>query len=70
MCACRPVVCPPQYCVQDYYTYREVPVIHPVVLVNRQNIVNVPRHIYQPITRNMVVDPGCPGGRCGRNEDY
>jgi hypothetical protein len=61
---CQPVICPPQYCVHDYYMARMVPYIHPVVHVNRQNIINVPQHIYQPITRNVVVDSGCPGGQC------
>jgi Inner spore coat protein D. len=61
MCDCQPVVHPPQYCVHDTYTFRTVTHVHPVIHINRQNIVNVPQHVYQPITRNMVVDPGCPG---------
>ena len=55
---CRPICCPPQYCVRDYYTQRAVPVIHPIVNINRQNIVNVPQHYYQPIERNVVVERG------------
>jgi spore coat protein D len=66
---CRPVIYPPQFCIHDYYTTREVPHIHPVIHVNRQNIVNVPRHIYQPITRNIVADPGCPGSECGMEQE-
>ncbi|OLN21517.1 hypothetical protein BTO30_14395 [Domibacillus antri] len=62
----RPVMCPPKCVVRDYYTTREVPFIHPIININRQNIVNVPRHIYQPITRNVVVDPGYPTRCCGR----
>lgn len=58
---CPPVMCDPQYVVRDCYIPREVPVVHPVVTVNRHVIVNVPRHYYQPVTRNVVVDPGCPG---------
>jgi hypothetical protein len=58
---CPPIVCDPQYVVRDCYIPREVPVVHPVVNVNRHIIVNVPKHYYQPITRNVVVDPGCPG---------
>lgn len=65
---CQPVIYPPQYCMHDYYTTRVVQHIHPVIHVNRQNIINVPQHIYQPITRNMVVDQGCPGG-CGMERD-
>lgn len=57
----RPICCPPEYCVRDYYTQRVVPVIHPIVNINRQNIVNVPQHYYQPITRNVVVNQGFQG---------
>ncbi|MHB8124268.1 MAG: spore coat protein D [Desulfitobacteriaceae bacterium] len=57
-CVGNPVCCPPQYCVRDYYTQRIVPVIHPIVNINRQNIIDVPQHYYQPITRNVVVDRG------------
>ena len=57
-CGCvRPIVCPAQYVVRDYYTPQVVPVIHPVVTVNRQNIVNVPRHYIQPSTVTEVVAP-------------
>lgn len=67
----RPIVCPPQCVVKDTYTTREIPVIHPVVTIHRQHIVNVPRHIYQPITRNEVVDPGYPQrGNWGGNPGY
>ncbi len=60
----RPVVCPPRFVVHDCFIPREVPYIHPVVHINRHNIVNVPRHIYRPITRNVVVDPGYPTHCC------
>lgn len=65
MCGCRPVVLSPQYCVRDFYTTRMVPVIQPVVQINRQNIINVPQRIVQPMTRNVVVDQGCPGAGGG-----
>lgn len=58
---CRPICCPPQYCVRDYYTQRAVPVIHPVVVINRQNVIDVPQHYVQPITRNVVVNRGFQG---------
>jgi hypothetical protein len=57
---CPPVVCDPQYIVRDCYVPRMVPYVHPVVNVNRHVIVNVPTHVYRPVTRNVVVDPGCP----------
>ena len=57
----KPICCPPEYCVRDYYTQRAVPVIHPIVTINRQNIIDVPQHYYQHVTRNVVVNPGYPG---------
>lgn len=67
-CVGKPICCPPQYCVQDYYTQRVVPVIHPIVTVKRQNIVDVPQHYYQPLTQNVVVDRGYLGqaGQAGQ----
>ncbi|HHV64588.1 MAG TPA: hypothetical protein GXX46_05895 [Peptococcaceae bacterium] len=57
-CGCvRPIVCPAQYIVRDFCTPQVVPVIHPVVTVNRQNIVPVPQHFIQPLTTNVVVAP-------------
>jgi hypothetical protein len=58
---CSPMVCQPQYVMHDCYIPREVPVIHPIIHVNRYHIVNVPTHYYQYSTQNRVVDPGCPG---------
>ncbi|WDM02806.1 hypothetical protein JI721_01645 [Alicyclobacillus cycloheptanicus] len=57
---CPPVMCDPHYVVRDCYVPREVQYIHPIVQINRHVIVNVPKHVYQPITKNVVVDPGCP----------
>ena len=57
-CGCvNPIVCPAQYVVRDYYTPRVVPVVQPIVTVNRQNIVNVPQYYVQPLTTNVVVAP-------------
>ena len=54
----KPICCPPEYCVRDYYTQRFVPVIHPIVTINRQNIIDVPQHYYQQTTRDVVVNQG------------
>lgn len=54
----KPICCPPECCVQDHYFQRFVPVIHPIVVINRQNIIDVPQHIYQRTTRNVVVNQG------------
>ncbi|HHY74128.1 MAG TPA: hypothetical protein GX497_13085 [Bacillus bacterium] len=56
----RPIMCPPRYVEHNRFVPRVVPYIHPVINVNRTHIVNVPRHIYQPVTRNVVIDPGYP----------
>lgn len=58
---CPPIVCDPQYVFHDCYVPREVPVIHPIIHVQRHHIVNIPKHYYQSSTKNTVVDPGCPG---------
>ncbi|RYM06515.1 spore coat protein D [Sporolactobacillus sp. THM7-7] len=57
----QPIYCDPQYVVHDSFVPRFVPVVHPVIHVNRQNVVNVPRHIFEPQFRNEVIDPGYPG---------
>jgi len=58
-CSCvRPICCPPAYRVQDHYAQRIVPVIHPIVTINRQNIIDVPQHYYQETTQNVVVNQG------------
>lgn len=54
----KPICCPPEYCVQDYYTQRFVPVIHQVVTIRRQNVIDVPQHYVQETTRNLVINQG------------
>lgn len=67
----NPICCPPQYCVRDYYTQRVVPVIHPIVNINRQNIIDVPQHYYQQTSRNVVINRGFQGqGFMGYPADY
>lgn len=55
--AAQPVVCPPQYRVRDSFSPRMQPVIHPIVNVNREHIVNVPQHFYT-VTNQNVMAPG------------
>lgn len=50
----RPIVCPPKFCCRDTFTPRELPVIHPIVNVNRHNIVDVPRHYFPETTKNVM----------------
>ena len=57
----KPICCPPQYRLEDYYTQRVVPVIHPIVNIRRQNIIDVPQHFVQQTTRNVVVEQGFQG---------
>jgi len=54
---CKPIVAPPQYCVRDRFVARPQPIIHPVVHVDRVNVVNVPKPIYKPIYKRQIVDP-------------
>ena len=73
----QPVICPPQYRYFDQFTPRQVPVVHPIVNVNRQHIVDVPEHFYTETTENVMGAPMMPGvgmgprgcggcGGCGR----
>ncbi|GGA44772.1 hypothetical protein [Psychrobacillus lasiicapitis] len=55
--AAQPIVCPPQYRVRDSFLPRMQPVIHPIVNVNREHIVNVPQHFWTETNRNVVVNP-------------
>jgi len=55
--AVQPIVCPPLCRFTDSYVQREVPYIQPLINVNRQHIVNVPRTEYVQINRNVVVPP-------------
>lgn len=70
----QPVVCPTQYRHHDQFIPREVPFIHPIVNVNRQHIVEVPRHFWTETTENVMgqtlpANPGMGpqhGGGCNR----
>ncbi|MCM3024548.1 hypothetical protein [Heyndrickxia ginsengihumi] len=54
------IYCDPQYVVEDTYVEREVTYVHPVIYINRKHIVNVPRHVYETVTKNIIDDPGIP----------
>lgn len=53
---CPPIYCDPQYVVHDTYVPRYVPYVHPIIHVNRKNIVNVPKHVFQESYENVVRD--------------
>ena len=53
----EPVICPPEYCVRDEFMPRIVPVIHPIVNVNRQHYVDVPRHYFTETTETVMGAP-------------
>ncbi|HSO58326.1 MAG TPA: hypothetical protein VLQ66_08825, partial [Paenisporosarcina sp.] len=46
-----PIVCPPLCRYTDSYVKREVPYIQPLINVNRQHIVDVPRTYYREINQ-------------------
>ncbi|MCG3087877.1 hypothetical protein [Sporosarcina cyprini] len=50
----QPVVCPTQYRYHDTFIPQEVPYIHPIVNVNRQHMVEIPRH-YVAVTNETVM---------------
>lgn len=57
------VVCPTQYRCHNSFIPREVPYIHPIVNVNMQHYVDVPRHYYTETTQNVMGQtlPAQPG---------
>lgn len=60
-------MCPTQYRCHDTFVPREVPVIHPIVNVNRQHTVVVPRNYVTETTRTVpgstvFARPGQPFG--------
>jgi spore coat protein D len=54
----KPIMLPPKYVARDHKVPRMRPIIQPVVHVDRYNVVNVPRPIYKPMRKKVVVDPG------------
>lgn len=66
----EPIVCPPEYCYHDEFMPREVPVIHPIVNVNRQHYVDYPRHYYTETTENVMGAPIMAQGGYGPGPGY
>ncbi|MGG4039883.1 hypothetical protein [Heyndrickxia ginsengihumi] len=54
------IYCDPEYIVNDTYVEREITYVHPIIRVNKKHIVNVPKHVYKKVTKNVVIDPGIP----------
>ncbi|MDR4225514.1 hypothetical protein FO478_14240 [Heyndrickxia coagulans DSM 1 = ATCC 7050] len=52
---CRPIIATPRYIIHNCFVPRFQPIIHPLVEVNRTNVVTVPRHMLKPIRKNEVV---------------
>lgn len=57
----QPIICPTEYRCHDQFFPQEVPFIHPIVNVNRQHVVAVPRHYYTETTRNVMGETIFPG---------
>ncbi len=53
----QPIVAPPLCRYTDSFTEREIPVIQPLININRQHIVDVPKTYYEQINQNVVVSP-------------
>lgn len=54
----QPIVCPPQYRCHDSFVPRMQPVIHPIVNVNREHVVNVPQHFFTQTNENVIMNQG------------
>jgi hypothetical protein len=61
----QPIVCPPEYRCHDEFIPREVPVIHPIVNVNRHHYVDIPRHYCTETTEDVMGAPVVPRGGFG-----
>ena len=53
----KPIMLPPKYVAHDHKVPRIQPVVQPVVNVDRFHIVDVPRPIYKPMRKRVVIDP-------------
>ncbi|MDM5338204.1 hypothetical protein QUF84_13335 [Fictibacillus enclensis] len=54
------IYCDPKVIIHDTYKEREVTFVHPIIKVNREHIVNVPKHVYEKKEVHEVIDPGYP----------
>lgn len=52
----KPIMLPPKYVARDHKVPRMQPVVQPVVHVDRFHVVNVPKPIYKPMRKSVVVD--------------
>ncbi|EGQ24727.1 spore coat protein [Sporosarcina newyorkensis 2681] len=57
----QPIVCPTQYRYNDCFSPQEIPYIHPIVNVNRHNVVGVPQHYYTETTQDVMGSMIMPG---------
>lgn len=53
----EPIVCPPEFRCHDVFMPREVPVIHPIVNVNRHHCVDIPKHYFTETTKDVMGAP-------------
>ncbi|WP_240452372.1 hypothetical protein [Virgibacillus sp. YIM 98842] len=53
----KPIMLPPKFVAHDHKVQRMQPIVQPIVHVDRYNIVDVPRPIYRPMRKRVVVDP-------------
>lgn len=51
--AANAVYAPTQYVVQDFYHPQQVPVIHPIEVINQHHVVPVPYHMYTCTTKDV-----------------
>jgi len=63
----QPVILPPLCRYTDSYTKREVPFIQPLININRQHTIDVPKTYYETINQNVAVSPANDNPFNGRN---
>lgn len=63
----QPVILPPLCRYTDSYTKREVPFIQPLININRQHTIDVPKTYYETINQNVAVSPATDNPFMGRN---
>lgn len=56
---CSPIYDPPRKIYRDFYHPQEVPVIHPIHIINRHHCVPVYKHSYCYVTKNEFYNRGC-----------
>ncbi|MCF6409465.1 hypothetical protein [Pseudalkalibacillus salsuginis] len=72
-CSEEIVYCEPETIVRDTYVTREVTYVHPINIINRHHIVEVPKHVYKKSTKDVYVESRKSRGSydsCSSDDDW